>query len=617
MRPNKLLVALALSACVLVPTLVKPAPARAWVCLSSSCPKWCGAVPYGLARASDDLGAATSQTEVRRAMNDWTMVSCTNLTNNYTGRSSATASIDASDGQSVIGWDESSWSQPAQAIGVTGPRWGGSGCFVEADMQLNGVNFRWTTASGSGSNVNAYSIILHEGGHYYGLGHSSDRNASMYFAYSGGVVPLGSDDETGICTLYPGSGAPATCATTGCPAGQECVSGSCRATTGDGTVCASCSSSADCGGASDYCLGYPDGGGYCGKACSSSADCAGSDQCVDVGGIGQCVRVIGGALNCSGGTTPGGCTRDSDCTSSQICNAGSCVARPSTGAAIGEPCSGNSDCSTLLCATLSTGSVCSQSCDGLDTSSCPSGFYCDVQAAGVCGTGLCRAGGPGSTPIGGTCSANTDCQTAMCAGGVCASPCIFGGAVGCPAGFLCQRGVTAGCDACRVAAPIGAACSINDDCASRKCASQGDTNFCTDVCGSTVDCPSGFDCTSIGDFSVCAPRPGTTPVIRPGTVGAPCASVGECDSGLCTAAGYCTATCMDASGCPTGYDCAPTADGATHVCAAGDMTSPRSSGGCGCSVPSSGRHGAPAAMLGLLLGFALYRRRRRAGAPAR
>src|SRR5690606_29633108 len=156
---------------------------------------------------------AGTEPEVRRGMDDWTRVSCTSLTTNYRGMTSTVAG--RSDNQSVIGWVESGWRHGSSAIGVTGPRWGGSR-IIEADMEMNGVNFTWTTGSGSYSRVNTYSIVLHEGGHYYGLGHSNVRGSSMWPSYGGGIVSLGPDDEAGICALYPGSGA-TDCTVTGCP----------------------------------------------------------------------------------------------------------------------------------------------------------------------------------------------------------------------------------------------------------------------------------------------------------------------------------------------------------------------------------------------------------------
>lgn len=589
-------------------------PAAAFTCIQSSCPAWCETAPYGLTIASADLGDDTTVSETRRGMDLWAGVSCSSLVTNYTGRSSATAG--RGDGQSVVGWIESGWPHDGNAIGVTGPRWNSRNCIIEADMQMNGVNFTWITGSGRGSQVNAFSIVLHEGGHYYGLGHSSDRNATMYFAYTGGIDTMGTDDENGICNLYPGGGGgptdpPPDCSTTGCPTGQECVSGSCRAMTGDGTVCAPCSNSSECGGANDFCLGYPDGAGYCGSLCNSSADC-GDGQCVDVGGVGQCVRIVGGAPSCAG-ATPAGCTTDSDCAASQTCNTGTggCVDRPTGGAALGQPCEANEDCNSTLCAALSTGSVCSQSCDGLDAGSCPGGFYCDGEAVGVCGTGLCLAGAAGAGALGAACSADTDCSTLMCDRGTCATPCIPGGATSCATGFTCQTGAAAGCGACKVAGGIGASCESNDDCASSLCATRdGDAGaFCTGICSSAEDCPRSFTCDSAGDFSVCVPPVGTDAPPEPGTVGAACGTGAECNSGLCTTENFCTDICVSGAECPSGYVCESTSDGITRVCT--PVARPTSGGGCGCVVPTSG----PTSTRGVafvLLGLAalVWRRRR-------
>jgi hypothetical protein len=243
-----------------------PGSVNAYTCITGSCPAWCGGASYGITVASDDLGDATSVSEVRRAMEDWGRVGCANLPITYTGRSSATTG--AGDGNSVVGWVESGWRHDSNAIGVTGPTWTGRNCIVEADMELNGVHYTWITGSGRGMNVNAYSIALHEGGHYYGLGHSSDSSATMYFAYSGGIDSITSDDQSGICALYPGGTGSTDCTETGCPAGQECVDGSCRPITGDGSICSPCSSNSDCGGRNDLCLGYPDGVYYCGLQCT-------------------------------------------------------------------------------------------------------------------------------------------------------------------------------------------------------------------------------------------------------------------------------------------------------------------------------------------------------------
>jgi hypothetical protein len=379
-------------------------------------------------------------------------------------------------------------------------------------MEMNGVNFTWITGAGSGSNVNAYSIALHEGGHYYGLGHSDDRGATMYFAYTGGIDAIGDDDSDGICSLYPGSGT-ADCTMTGCPSGQECVSGTCRRMMGDGSLCSPCSDSSQCGGAGNFCIMYPTGGAFCGRACSSSADCGTGYQCFNVSGSGQCIGVVGGSPSCAG-ATPTGCRSDSECSATQRCNTstGRCEARPTGGAELGQPCANDDACNSGLCATTPAGSVCSQSCDGFNTGSCPAGFYCDGEAAGVCGTGLCLAGSAGGAPLGASCATDTDCATLMCDGSVCATPCRPDAGVStCAMGFVCRPGAAPGCGACRSEADLGQpgdACGTNDDCASGLCAVNGDETFCTDYCGEADPCPPSFTCTPLGDTAICVPPAG-------------------------------------------------------------------------------------------------------------
>lgn len=481
--------------------------AQAWECLTGSCPKWCSfPVPYGLTIASPDLGDATTVSELQRGFNDWTLVSCTDLTASYTGRSSGTAG--RGDGQSLVGWVESGWDHGSGAIGVTGPRWNGRNCIVEADMEMNGVNFTWITGSGRGSNVNAYSIILHEAGHYYGLGHSDLSSATMYFAYQGGIDSLGTDDQNGICTLYPGEGGgPVDCTTTGCPSGQVCESGVCMAETGDGTLCAPCTDSSQCGGTGDFCLSYPDGRGYCGTSCSSDGDCGAGGTCQPTTAGGQCVRFVGPTPTCEG-AEPTGCDTDADCSADQICEtaSGDCVAAP-PGAALGEPCEESSECSSGVCAVAGGEQVCTRQCNDLTpAASCPSGFYCDGTA--ICGDGLCVAGDSGPTAAGSGCAVDTDCATLLCDRGTCATPCQVGGATTCAPGFSCQTNGSTACGACKPEGSVGGLgdpCTTGDDCATEECAMRDGAGFCTNFCDDVRVCPDGFTCTVVdATRSVCA-----------------------------------------------------------------------------------------------------------------
>jgi uncharacterized protein (TIGR03382 family) len=412
-----------------VASMAWPGVVAAWAGLTPSNPRWTGTVPYALHSAgSPDLGGfAGTETVVRQGMDDWTRVSCSALTTSYEGATSSPPET-----RNTIAWVESYWPHDSNAIGVTTPRFSGS-TLIDAAMVMNGQNFTWTTDAGSGNRVNAYSIVLHEGGHYHGLGHSSDPGATMYFAYGGGISALNDDDRTGICALYPGGGGGTTnCTTTGCPAGQICdASGTCLASEpvpGDGLTCAGCTSDAGCEGT---CLAYPDSRGYCGDDCATDADCGGSNEhCEAVSdGTRHCIRrrPSDGGATCSieaGSVEPvpeptpdpgvGECSSSRDCAASELCNADAqCVPVPS--GAIGDACEANSDCDAGLCAVDSSSdqTFCTALCDS--ASACPAGFDCLPIGGGMSACGPDEGGaGPGPTGPSTGASPYTDGLTGGC-----------------------------------------------------------------------------------------------------------------------------------------------------------------------------------------------------------
>lgn len=559
---------------------------HAWAPIASSRPVWRSATPYELNMSgSRDLGGfAATEVEVRRGFEDWTRVSCTDLELTYRGATSRTPTVE--DRNSTVGWIESGWRFDANAIGVTQPQFGAS--IVEADMSMNAVNFTWITGPGSGDDVNTYSIVLHEAGHYLGLDHSSDRTAAMYFAYSGGTAVLGDDDELGICSLYPGPGR--DCSMTGCPSGYDCTAGACVERMGSGGACATCASGADC--ANGICLTYPDGA-FCGANCTTNADCAAGSQCrpVSGGAPNQCVRYVGLSPSCT--ATPG-CRTDANCGPTERCNVttAACEPRPS-GGILGARCSSSTECSSGICFA----GRCSESCDWLDPAGCPGGFYCNGQATGTCNAGLCLAGIEGGGQQGDPCGDNTDCATLLCDRGICTTPCIPGGLAECAAGYGCQEGISSGCGSCQQAGALGDACVLSDDCLSGTCAASGSGSFCTDYCDASSPCPAGFACVPVdATTSVCAPNRGG--------LGAPCTEDAAC-AGVCAGTGsdrYCTRSCSDSEPCPREYACAESATG--NVCL---RRQGRSSGGCAVSVSNRAM---PLGFLLALLGFIATRRRR-------
>lgn len=175
-------------------------PAHAYSCIATNCAPHCDSpVPYALGRGSDDLGDSESERQVRAAMEAWANVPCTSLRVEYRGRTQEAPSR----GNAVVAWNETSWSFGSGVIGVTTSVSGGR-C-LRASMQLNGVNYTWVTGPPRmGRQVNTFSIVAHEGGHYLGLGHTSAQGALMAASYAGGVIPIGPDDQRGICRIYAG-----------------------------------------------------------------------------------------------------------------------------------------------------------------------------------------------------------------------------------------------------------------------------------------------------------------------------------------------------------------------------------------------------------------------------
>lgn len=580
--------------------LLVAAPAAAWEPIASSRPVWDGPAPYAINPNSDDLGPATTETETRRGMDDWTAPACSGLSTSYGG--TTTLEAGRSDGESVISWIESGWGHSSNAIGVTGLRYTSSR-IVEADMEMNGVNFSWITGSGSGSNVNVYSIALHEGGHYMGLGHSSDNGAIMFYAYSGGIGAMNADDETGICTLYPGGGGSSTdCTVTGCPTGQTCISGSCvpdmPPPTGGSNVCDPCSTHSQCGDGA-YCLTYPDGQAYCGASCSSDADCDG-DRCQTLSnGSRQCVRYAGSAPSCTGGGTPSGCTADTDCAAGERCDAGMCVPAGGGSTPLGDACTEHAECMSGVCFS----GVCSQSCDW-PGGACPSGFYCDGEATGACGPGVCLRGGAGAGQLGDSCFDHPDCASTYCFQGVCAEPCNPTTVGACPGGGVCRVGALACRGGCGVAGSLGDPCTANDQCGSGMCAMADGQQFCTDLCDDSSPCPTGYGCQSAGAVSVCVPQGGG--------LGGHCDANSDCATNICAFEddrNYCTRICDASSPCPDQMGCVDSGTPGIRVCqpTAGYTGPARPQASGGCAVQPGAPVGAD--WLALLLGLALWRRR--------
>lgn len=247
---------------------------------------------------------------------------------------------------------------------------------------------------------------------------------------------------------------------------------------------------------------------------------------------------------------------------------------PSPGA-LGASCARGGDCASGLCED----GACTARCDVLDGGSCPGGFYCDGRGScgdgrcvagrpgsrrignectsdAQCATLLCADPGDGTAPR-------------------CATPCPAGGGRGCADDMVCHA-TTDGCGACLRAADapggFGTGCSADADCASRRCWSPGPEGVCTAACSAEGRCAPGFTC----DGELCVPVGGA--VGDACTTKTDCAT-GMCGRSSADGASFRTRSCFEDADCGDGYSCAETTGG-DGACWPDEGAARRRGGGC-------------------------------------
>ena len=336
--------------------------------------------------------------------------------------------------------------------------------------------------------------------------------------------------------------------------------------------------------------------------------------------------------------------------------------------ATGDPCTGDDECVGGACRMVgdATSRICTLACDPLRPNlGCPADMYCATEGGGSC-NGFCAPGGAGELPLEAECSADSECQSALCtdpgdgirrclapcqgdgadclAGEVCAAvagscgACVPEGLVAglrgygepCMADEMCSSGLCfddegvsycsrpctddAACGDgfhCREGTcargpreSVGGGCVNNEDCESGICATSGDRRWCTDFCDpeEAEACPAGLSCLPAGGETICVPDLSL--------VGEACLENAECTTGLCafgTRAGdVCTRLCDADNACSPGFECLRIDGGASAICVpAASATSGGGGGGC-----AAGGRGGLGGLLFALAGLMVLRRRR-------
>jgi|GEM_PF-1161819 len=133
---------------------------------------------------------------VQAAYNSWNNVACSSADFAYQGTTAAQPG--SRDYLNVVGWLPDAQSPCPGVIGCA-PLWLIDGRLIESDIVFN-ENKNYSI----GGTYDVQALVTHEGGHDFGLDHSTDPNAVMNAHFPGGTRwrVLTPDDINGICALY-------------------------------------------------------------------------------------------------------------------------------------------------------------------------------------------------------------------------------------------------------------------------------------------------------------------------------------------------------------------------------------------------------------------------------
>ncbi len=160
---------------------------------------------------SEDLTSAEVQTAIVDALHQWeTAGGCTDLRFDILGEPAnleTNLTSEQRDNRNKIVWREDEWMGSPEALAVTTLVYRRtSGQIVDADIDVNGVDFDWTSAVTTATINDAQNTLTHEFGHLIGLAHTPVAEATMFGSSPEGEITkrdLADDDVDAVCFVYP------------------------------------------------------------------------------------------------------------------------------------------------------------------------------------------------------------------------------------------------------------------------------------------------------------------------------------------------------------------------------------------------------------------------------
>lgn len=549
-------------------------------CTNTTAPRWYQpTVPVRVDRTTvpSSLGTAGWATAIDGAFAAWANVSTSNLVFQDIGPAT-NRGFGENGNQHEIFWitNATEWQQKVGggingALGVTIPQYGcgNPGQIFDSDLVMNGVGFtNWSATGascGSGWCNSARSTVLHELGHFIGMGHPCTVCSWSAMSAQSGYDPEYpmAVDQAAITALYPGQpgGIGYGCTTSNaCNNGLQCI------TDDDLSYC-----SQSCGSCPDgFECDTVAGGNFCVFSAGELAGAVGvgescnqrpcEEELICVGG--------GGDYVCAETCSPAGantCSNGFQCFALQG-GGGACF--DITQAAVGQFC----DNANVICESGSTcvaesaqGGYCRRDCDPNNGNGCFTDEQCIPlqDQSGAVVAGACFP--YGSTQEGGACVGPTDCAR----GHVCLRENQSSNSGRC---YLRCDGEFACVDARQQCIQLDAELSYCNPTSGNLAPAPTDGGPGAGPGpgplpdgGSTpplppggcrvprghYDCPSGQGCLDADGDGIGECTPGAEGDTG---LGGLCVSAADCNGGICHN-GVCTRPCDAGQGCIAGYSC--------------------------------------------------------------
>jgi len=165
-----------------------------------------------------DAPESAVRASVLQAMTEWSTAGtgCADMSlvegRALTGGGAFATNLDGGDpdGENRLVWRQTAWPRDdaGEVIALTTLVYDrATGAIVDADIDVNGEDYYFTTTDDAGTVVtDVQNTVTHELGHLLGLGHSDVADATMYGSSDPGETSkreLDGDDVAAVCTVYP------------------------------------------------------------------------------------------------------------------------------------------------------------------------------------------------------------------------------------------------------------------------------------------------------------------------------------------------------------------------------------------------------------------------------